>query len=117
MKRFRKNRVALFVSVATAMVMNTASAVERVKAAFMPDIHFADIYADFTDSTLAKQTVTDSTQFDDVFKQRFGGLFGILTRFANGESSYHFTWTLDKESIVDLKQPDLETGMALKTRQ
>ncbi|MDV5170134.1 metallophosphoesterase [Photobacterium rosenbergii] len=68
-------------------------------------------------NTLAEQTVTDSTQFGDVFKQRFGGLFGILTKFANGEPSYHFELNLDKGTIVDLKRLDLETGKVPKIKQ
>ena len=57
-------------------------------------------------NTLAEQaaTVAGSTQFGDVFKQRFGGLFGILTKFANGQPSYHFKLDLDKGTISDLKR-------------
>ncbi|MGF1734074.1 metallophosphoesterase [Photobacterium satsumensis] len=57
-------------------------------------------------STLADQAgaVSDSTQFGDVFKQRFGGLFGILTKFANGQPSYHFKLDMDKGTITDLKR-------------
>ncbi|KHT65092.1 phosphoesterase [Photobacterium gaetbulicola] len=59
-------------------------------------------------STLAEQAVSgsDSSQFGDVFKQRFGGLFGILTKFANGQPSYHFKLDLDQGTITDLnRQP------------
>lgn len=57
-------------------------------------------------STLADQAgaVSDSTQFGDVFKQRFGGLFGILTKFANGQPSYHFKLDMNKGTITDLKR-------------
>ncbi|RJX75268.1 metallophosphoesterase [Vibrio sinensis] len=57
-------------------------------------------------STLAAEALNNptSTEFGDVFKQRFGGLFGILTKFANGQPSYHFKLDLEKGTIADLKK-------------
>ncbi|ROV56876.1 metallophosphoesterase [Vibrio ponticus] len=45
-----------------------------------------------------------SNDFGDVFKQRFGGLFGILTKFANGQPSFHFELDLGKGTISDLNK-------------
>ncbi|MGF1682247.1 metallophosphoesterase [Photobacterium minamisatsumaniensis] len=52
----------------------------------------------------ASGTHTDPMQFGDVFKQRFGGLFGILSKFASGQPSYHFELDLEKGAISDLNK-------------
>ncbi|MCW8331037.1 metallophosphoesterase [Photobacterium sp. SDRW27] len=57
--------------------------------------------------TLSKQlqpeSIDKNSPFGTVFKQRFGGLFGILTKFASGNPSYHFMLDLENGSISDLK--------------
>jgi hypothetical protein len=61
--------------------------------------------------TLAKdlrpKPIDASSAFGEVFKQRFGGLFGILTKFANGNASRHFMIDLEKGELTDLA-PELK---------
>ncbi|MGF1725296.1 metallophosphoesterase [Photobacterium nomapromontoriensis] len=53
---------------------------------------------------MAVNDISESAQFGEVFKQRFGGLFGILSKFASGQPSYHFELDLEKGTISDLKK-------------
>ncbi len=61
--------------------------------------------------TLAKdlrpKPIDASSAFGEVFKQRFGSLFGILTKFANGNASRHFMIDLEKGELTDLA-PELK---------
>ncbi|WP_028862726.1 metallophosphoesterase family protein [Psychromonas aquimarina] len=52
---------------------------------------------------LNSEPINADSPFGTVFKQRFGGLFGILTKFSNGNPSDHFTLDLNKGTIKDLK--------------
>lgn len=54
---------------------------------------------------LAKQLADapdDSNQFGHLFKQRFGGLFAILSKFADGDPSFHFRLNLQDGTLTDL---------------
>jgi len=49
------------------------------------------------------ETPQQGSQFGDVYKQRFSGLFAILSKFSNGQPSYHFSLNLADGTLTDLK--------------